>query len=135
MSAGQLFAAFSYSLVTAFLESLAFLLLLLALSFILPPSWLREAFVVRGSLISLSVLGLILLRAYLNTTALAYLRGLGALGAAAGAAALVLVVLSGRAGWLRKSVAWLADRLTVFLYILVPLSLIGLITVLLRNGL
>ncbi|MGE5251734.1 MAG: hypothetical protein ACM3QS_16145 [Bacteroidota bacterium] len=133
MSVGELFAAFSYSLATTLLESLGFLLLLLLLSILLPPAWLRDLFVVRGTLISLAVLGVVLLRAYLNTTHFPYPKGPGALGAAAFLLALLLTGLSGRANWLRRFAAWLADRLIVFLYILVPLTVIGLVTVLVRN--
>ena len=133
MSPAHLFAVFSYSVATVFLESLLFLLLILIAAFILPGSWLKDAFAVRGSLLSLSALGLTLLRAYLGSTDLRYPNSPAILAGAVALLTLALITLSIRFDRFGRGVAWLADRLIVFLYLLIPISIISIITVLVRN--
>jgi len=48
------------------------------------------------------------------------------------ALAVFLVWLTTRVKFLRAAIAWLADQFIVFLFILIPLSTIGLIVVIVR---
>ena len=51
----------------------------------------------------------------------------------AGVAILVLVFLVDQVGFLRRVLDELASRLTIFLYISIPVSVIALLVVLIRN--
>lgn len=48
------------------------------------------------------------------------------------AALLLLVFLAGRIGIVRKTIELLADRMTIFLYISIPLSVISILAILIR---
>jgi len=116
------------------LESLGFLAFLLLLSFFLPAGLLKDKFVVRGGFISLSVLGSIAI--YINRymeNGQGFIKYFPVWMIATVFIAILLCVISTRFSFFSSVILWLADRLTVFLYILVPLSSISLGLVILRG--
>ncbi len=132
MSAGDLVGVFSYVMFSSFVESLAFLLLLLSLSFILPSAWLGAEFIVRGTSIALSAIGLFMI----------YFRfdifgkyGIPVIwfGVIVVLTAAIVSFLAGRFRPIKRALAWLSDRLIVFLYILIPLSVLSLLVIVVRN--
>jgi hypothetical protein len=133
MSFGDLFAVFCYVVASSFFESLAFLLFLLLLSFFLPPKYLRDEFVARGTSITLCVIGSIMLNFRLNISN-KFDISLPWFGVALFFAAVAVSILLTRLRPVRQALIWLSDRLIVFLYILIPLSLLSLLVVLVRNS-
>jgi len=134
LNLGELFAVFSYQLVINLFESLTVLLILLAVCAILPAGVLRDDFAVRGSLISVTLIAAMML--FINRTVVKgeefgkymFVWMLGAL-----ALAIVFAWLSTRLQFIHKTVAWLSDQLTVFLYVLLPFSVVGFVVVLIRH--
>jgi hypothetical protein len=119
------------------LESMLILLLLLALCILLPARALRDDFVVRGTILSVGWIG-----------ALMTFVGLGMqsdfqLGAAILLGPIVILLATSWILWLasrsrfmssvRSAVLWLSDRLTVFLFLLLPLFIVFTVYVFFRN--
>lgn len=131
LSLGEIFTIFSYALAANFLESLLILLSLLIAAALLPARLLRDDFVVRGAILALG--SIFVLMTFVGSH---MLFGVGAgIGlyiapvVAIGATALLL----GMAARWRSAVFSLSDRLTVFLFILIPLFVISSIHVMFRN--
>jgi len=135
MSVGDLLSALSFTLTANLIESLLILVGLLFLCLLLPLKWFRDAFIVHGSLISGLSLGYLMLiadhyrsKTDVPTEVFAW-------------APLVVIVIAfvlilfNRLSPLRKLVEDLADRLTIFLYLSVPLSAAALAGVLIEFSL
>lgn len=137
LNGGEIVASLAYLLVINFLESLAFLCGPLLLALVLPKSWFREVFVARGTGLALAGLGgMMLLAEQFNnfndypTLALPLWPVLLALGVIA-----ALVYLCGRVALLRRLLEAVADRVSIFAYVLTPLSLLALALVAVRSAL
>ena len=137
LTPGEILSVYSYSLLTDFSESTLYLALLLLLCVLLPARILSEAFVRRGTALSLCALGGMManLGFYINNEA-----GLiGPLPAwlviAVGAITLMVLLdtLSGKYPLFAYALIGLADRLTIFLYLNLPLTAIALVVVAVRN--
>jgi hypothetical protein len=134
LNLGEIFTIFSYALMTNLVESLLVLFLLLVVSAILPPRFLRDDFIVRGTILSVGLIGTLM--AYLGLYMEFELEKKALLVAgplAVLALMIFLLAFSARFQWVRSAAAWLSDHLVVFLFILVPLYLILSAHVLLRN--
>ncbi len=129
----EILGILSYSMVTNLLESLAILSLLLLFCAALPPKLLKEVFVVRGTFIVLCLLGFLM--TFLNYFAsvdepFAQIAGwsLGIL--------LVTGLVSAFLPRLRPAALaaqWTAENMTIFLYIFLPFTALGLILLVIRN--
>lgn len=124
---------FVYMVAVNLMESLVVLAVPLTLSLVLPRSWFHERFRTRGASLALFGLGfLIYLNRNLHIDApfpVALMIGMPA----AVAGIVVLVCLVDRVGFLRRALDEAASRLTIFLYITMPVSVISLLVVLIRN--
>jgi hypothetical protein len=116
-----------------FIESIAFLLLLVILSAVLPPRFFRDEFIVRGSIASLVVIGSMMLFIYCqgkNYEIVDYEVIWVAI-------TLILVLVSSafstRVAFIRQGIISISDRLVVFLYLLLPLSIISIIYILIQT--
>jgi len=132
-SAGDLAAIFAYMLVVNLLESFLVLLAPLALSVILPRRWFYDHFKTKSVALVLFGFGFLI---FLNTNLdvnspfpLTIVRSIPVVAVAI----VALVFLVDQVGFIRRGLVELADRLTVFLYISIPLSAISLLVVLIRN--
>ena len=123
LSLGEIAIIFSYELVTNLAESLFILALLLVCAALLPARFLRNDFIPRGSAAALVLVGALLLINYLDAQ--------NRLGPpaywpvwllTAVFAAIALAWIAARVGMAGRALAWLADRLIVFLVLLLPLS-------------
>ncbi len=131
---GEIFAVLSYEVIQSLFESLALLGFLLALCFLLPPAILRDVFIVRGTSVALILSGSVML--FWNRFAelgLPLAKNIYLWTAVTVGAALLAAFFSTRINLLAKALAGFADRLIVFLYLLMPLSAIALVTVLIRD--
>jgi len=137
LNIGEIFTVFSYSMVENLVESLIVLLLLLVICALLPASVLRDDFVVRGTILSLGLIGSLMAFVKFDmefgfSSGLKLLRGpLAVL-----LLMIILLVLPTKlrlARFLHSAIRWISDRMLVFLYILVPLFIVVLIYVIFRN--
>ena len=131
LTIGEIAGVFAFQLATNLVESLVVLLLLLILSMVFPPRIFKEVFIVRAGMAALILIASMML----------FLNRYVSVGTAFGSAlflwmiattllAAVLTMLSTRVRFLTALISWISDRLTVFLFILMPLSALSLIYVL-----
>lgn len=134
LNIGEIFTVFSYAMLTNLLESLLVLSFLLVISALLPSRFLRDDFIVRGTIISMGLIGSLMMylglnRAFNNENVVMLLSG--------PIAVLSLMVFflgfSSKFHWLRSATTWMSDRLIVFLLILLPLFLLLSAYVIVRN--
>jgi len=132
LNVGEVFGIFAYSMTTNFLESLAVLAGITLLSMVLPRKWFSDAFVARGAALAILGLGLMMYIAKQFETKEYYPAELIRWAPAILVAILAFVFLLGRVTLARKGFEVFADRAIIFLYISIPISLLSLITVLIR---
>ena len=133
----EILTSLAYLLVVNFLESLTFLCAPLFLAFVLPRKWFSDVFVARGTALALGGLGCMMLLAeqFNNDNAYPTLSLSLWLVLLALAALAVLVYLCGRVALLRKVLEAVADRVSIFAYVLTPLSLLALLVVVVHSAL
>lgn len=135
LTPGEIASILSYAMMTAFLESLLLCSILLLLCFILPAPMLRDQFGVRGTWLAiglaLSVLGHGVWR---GMTRFTYVEvSLITWSIVSVLVIAVFTFLSGRVRFMARAAEWISDRLTVFLYILIPVSVLSILVVFVRN--
>ncbi len=137
LNLGEIFTVFSYAMVVNLIESLTVLMVLLVLCALLPPPVFRDDFIVRGSILASGIIG----------SLMAFLRLHRDLGMEGGLKLLIgpivvwllTAILLGslskpqRLHFLRSAIFWTSDRMTVFLYVLVPLYIALFSYILFRN--
>ncbi len=122
LNLGEIFTIFSYAMLVNLLESLLVLLLILMVCVLVPQSNLRDDFAVRGTILAAGMVGSLMAFVRMH---MQFGMG-GGLGLFLGPLTvllltILLLVLAPRFRFLHSAIAWISDRLTVFLYILVPL--------------
>lgn len=134
LTLGEILSLLAYAMTAALVESLIILAAVLLIAFLLPESFFKRDFIVRATWLILAGYGGMMIMLSLNTT-----QG-QVIGRYWSLLSLILPVLAGlaayistRVAFLRSAALWLSDQLIIFLFILVPASLISVITVLLRN--
>ena len=130
---GQVGGIYVYTVAVNFIESLLILLALLVLSVILPSKWFSEEFVVKGSTLTLLTLGGLMVFNQTLFEDILHPSVLLPKLLAFGAVTAFLVFLFGRVGFLKKTMEEVANRMTVFLYIWVPITAISVLVLLVRN--
>ena len=129
LTAAEIVAICAYALFTNFLESLFVLALVLFLCFYLPEGWLYNDFVFRGAVMAICTLVYLMLMLSQHIT----LSQVGYYGLLTIAVIVLLINFGGRARIFRIGVGMLADRSIIFTYITVPLSIISMFVILVRN--
>lgn len=134
LNLGEILTIFSYAMVTNLMESLLVLLFLLLICVLLPVSFLRDDFVVRGAILSAGIVGSLWAFVRLHM-AFGMDAGLKLLLGPLAILLLTAIFLAGapRFRFLHSAIAWISDRLTVFLYLLVPLFVVLSAYVVFRN--
>jgi hypothetical protein len=122
---------------TNFAESIFCLAFLLILCLILPPRFLRDVFTLRSTIFAISLLGTMMLALIFYSDDNPALMG--------GPPVWLIILLissllifpldflSRKVRKVALSLLWLADRVMIFLYINLPLSIIALVVVAIRN--
>jgi hypothetical protein len=134
---GEILTVFSYAMAANLLESLLILLVLLTACVLLPPRFLRDDFVARGTIFSLGVIlslmafiGLFM-RYGMESVALLLLSPLAIL------LLMTFLLLSPSklrlVRFVNSAAVWISDRLIVFLFILLPTFVILTLYVVFRN--
>ena len=133
LNIGEILSVLAYSMTTNLLESIFVLFGVVAVSVVLPKKWFADAFITRGVILSIFVLGLMMFVggqfstwAYYPANIIrwfpAYLVSVG-----------LIAFFAGRIQFVNKSTEFFADRAIIFLYVSIPLSVLSLIAVLIRN--
>jgi hypothetical protein len=133
LNLGELAGILSYEFVTNLVESLFILFVLVLVCAILPPRFFRDVFVVRGSMAALVMIASMMLFLHQSVSAgPAFDNKLSVWMLVSLAIAVILSALATRLRWVGAVLAGLADRLIIFLFILMPLTALGLIIVIAR---
>jgi hypothetical protein len=132
MSLGDVLSILAYTLASALLESVSLLLVMILLAAILPARFFRNKFAVLGSVIILLTSACAIVLQY-NLSILESPRALVVMLALYLASIAVSYVLVHRFKRVEGLALSFAERLTILLYVYVPLGLIGALVVLLRN--
>lgn len=133
MTLDELLVTYSYAQVVNIMESLLVLLVPILVGFVLPHRWFNEKFVARG--VTLILLLLVALMNYLNiiTALQGFPPGLPWMILATLAVMIVVVFLAGYIPIFRKVMDEIGNRATIFLYIFLPISVISILVVFIRN--
>src|SRR5215208_1684298 len=124
LNMGEIFTLFSYALVTNLIESLSVLLLLLLACALLPPRLFRDHFVVRGTILSVGLIGSLMLFVRFEMQ-FGIESGVRLLIAPLAVLLLTSLILGlppkfRLVSLLHSAALWLSDRMTIFLFLLVP---------------
>ncbi len=123
---GDVAILFFYMVVVNFIESVSILLAMILLCAALPSKWFLESFTTKASLLALLGLGSLMAFNQNLRDDLIFFTGMIVI-------VLALTFLLDRVEFVRKILEELANRMTVFLYIWMPISAIALLIVLVRN--
>ncbi len=129
----DIFGIFSYMMGIALLESAIIMLVLLSLAAILPKGWFRDGFVYKASLLTLVVGGGMIYLQTILTSKLPSIRTLVAFMVIPLAVWFVLLFLVVKVKRFRIVLDFILDRVSVFLYLYVPLGIVGLVVMVVRN--
>jgi hypothetical protein len=130
---GEIGTIFCYLLATNFVESLVALLGAILLCFILPRKWFRDVFVSRGSMFAASILISIMAFEYHFVKPEDYFTKLQFYFPLFLVVAVVLAFLAGWIPVFRKTMEVFAENAVIFLYIVIPLSLLSIIVIFAHN--
>jgi len=123
-----------YSISVNFIESLSAISLLVGTSLLLPKAWFYDQFVARGTALVLLGLSYLMYLASLFQDKGDFPRTfILRLSVPVILIILLLVYISAKVGFIRKVLEEIADRATIFLYLVVPISVISILIVILRN--
>lgn len=130
----EVLSIFAYTQMFALLESLFVLLLLVVLAVVLPPRFFRDSFVAQGSMLLFMTAFWIILFQSIWFNVVEWAAGkLFLWFTLALFTLLISSFLVHRSKRLRKVLFALADRISVLLYLYVPLGVLGLAVVVARN--
>jgi hypothetical protein len=107
---------------------------LLLLCLLLPARWMRDVFVTRGTVAAILGLGTIMLYMYcFSLVGYSYISNLIPWSLAGLVITLFFTFLSTRIRPIVRAAELISDRMIVFLYIYIPISLVSLLVVVYRN--
>jgi hypothetical protein len=132
LSLGEIGSILSYTFASSLLECTIILLIFLLASLVLPSRWLYNKFAVRGSLIVYALTFWVVLFTLnsliqLPTTSDVITFGIGVL-----VTSVLAILLAERFSFVQSLVITVGNRLTIFLYLWLPLGLIGLLVIIFR---
>jgi hypothetical protein len=134
LTPAEIFGALSYSVFTNLIESLILISGLLCLYALLPPRYFRNTFTAFGSIATTIFLVSIMLyqRHYANAR-LDYTSGIRFWAIVTMIAILLFIFVTAKINFVRTAIVSIADRMVIFLYIFIPLSVICVLDVIIRN--
>jgi hypothetical protein len=130
---GEIGSIFCYLMATNFIESLIALFAVIFICLILPQKWFRDLFVSRGSVLAVSVLVSIMVFEYHFDKPSDYFYRFPLYLLLILLIAGVLVFLAGQIQIVRKAVEVFAENAVIFLFISLPVSVLSLMIVIVRN--
>lgn len=134
LNVGNILSALAYALATNLVESLLVIGGVVAVAWVLPGRWFRDVFVARGAALCIAGLGYMMFLADRFKRKIDYPElPLAAWTVPVALLAILLVAYAaGRIGPVRRLLEAIADRATIFVYILVPASLVSLLVILIH---
>lgn len=133
LSINEIFLIAVYSAAVNFFESLMVFWASFVLVLIFPKKWFFDRFLTIGSLLSMLIGGSLIYFSSIAEAAKDFSYSLLAQAVLLFAVSVCLAVLAGRVHMISTIVELLADRLKVFLYISVPVSLLSILLIVIRN--
>ena len=133
LTIGEVLPIFAYALATNFVESLLVLAGLNLVCFLLPQHWFHTSFVPRSFLLIASGLGYLMVFIALFGKEAERPTGLLVGSLLVFFLLIPLSLVLGRIPIIKHLADSISDRLTIFVYLLVPLSLLSMLFILLRN--
>ncbi len=133
LNLGEISAIFCYSMLADLAESLIIMSFLLGICLILPSRFLRDVFVIRGTLFVICTLLSVLVFINYFSDLNAYASMVLPWFAATLVGAVFLAVFVTKIHFVARAIAWLSDSMIIFLYILMPVTALSLLVVLVRN--
>lgn len=130
---GEISTFLAYLIAVNLLESLSVLFALVLLGVLLPHRWFNERFVTRSVSIALLGLGYLIYVNRTYPTEASYPLASYSWVLVVTVVILILTFLIDRIGFFRTVLESVANRMVVFLYIIVPISTISLLVVVIRN--
>ncbi len=131
---GEVFSNLAYGLTYNLLESLEILLAFLIFCFVLPARFFKDSFVPRGTWLAVTLLGSILLYfKFYSSVGPDFLNYIYLWSGVTLPLAVLVAFLGGRISFLQKAALWFSDRVIIFVYLLVPASIISIVVVIVRN--
>ena len=130
---GEISIFFTYMIVVNFLESLFVLLIFVLACWLLPVRWFHERFLTRSTILALLGLGYLIYVNIIYPTEASYPLAMFKWTLAVGATILVLGFFIDKISFLRNLLEAFANRMVVFLYLIIPVSVVSLLVVLIRN--
>ena len=134
LSVGEIATLLAFALATNLIESLLIAASLVLAAALLPSRLLRDSFVVRGGAFALALIGAMILIDILGATnrlvsPLPWTLWI----LAALLIGFLLAWFASRVTAVGRGLAWLADQLTIFLFLLIPLSVVSILILLARG--
>lgn len=128
MTVGELFTIFCYVMSLCLFESMTFLAALLGICAALPVKMLKEYFIVRGSYFSFFILAGIMLYWYIIFPGNMFISSVIIF-----VVAIFFSFIAVKVGIMYRTAMEVTERLTIFLYLYLPVSVVLLVVVLIRN--
>jgi hypothetical protein len=135
LKVGELLSVYAYALVVNFAESLILLFVMLLPGLFLPRRWWNAKFKILGAIWIAVLLGSIMIRLYTNRAPEYWEDFVYNQWGWWGYTLLLGIVLSfifSNISWLRKGLETLVDRLVVFLYLYLPLTVVAILVLFVR---
>lgn len=132
LSLGEIGAVLSYTLASSLFESTMILLIFLLVGLVLPSKLFVEKFIVRGSIIICILTFWMALFNLITLIQLPTSNDFISFGLAAFLTIGLAIFAADRSAAVRKMMIALSDRLTIFLYVWLPLSVVGILVLLAR---
>lgn len=132
LNVSEILGLFSYIMAGTFLESLLLIFTLLFISFILPQKVFAEKFIVRGTILTITLLCSIMYLYQLTLTS-AVLENIDKWGIFFISVTFIFMLLGELSQFVARIIESIADRCIIFLYLYMPLSFISMIVIFARN--
>ena len=132
LSPGAIVVTLAYIVTARLFKSVVILLIFLSASLLLPASWIRDKFVVRCSVILCSFTLWVVIFTFSTSTHLPDQGDILTFLAGFLITSVFGLLLSERISSVRRFLSLVGDRLIVFLYVSLPLSLVGILIVIIR---
>jgi hypothetical protein len=130
---GEIVSILAYALSSTLFESVIILLLFVLASLVLPASWLRNKFVVRSSIVFYSLTFWVVLLTLSSLIQLPTTNDVLTLVLGFPLTAGLGMILVDKMPFLHRFMDYLSNQLTIFLYLWLPLSLAGILILIIRN--
>jgi hypothetical protein len=134
----EIAAVFSYAMVVVLIECILAFSLILLVCLLLPPGLFRDVFLVRGSWMAIGLNLCFLGNGARKLTGAVLGFNLASIPLAVWSligvfVVLLFVFLSTRFRYMKTFAAWLSERLVIFLYLQIPVSILSIFVVVVRN--